>query len=76
VESTKAEKAEVRIYVTADSTNGYVCGLIPSYGSKTIKVLMHPELTFISRIYLELISKFQNVAHEKGHRMYTGFIAI
>jgi hypothetical protein len=74
VESTTADKAEVRIYVTADSTN--VCGLIPYYGSTTTKGLMNPELTFTSGIYLELISKFQNVAHEKGHRMYTGFIAI
>jgi hypothetical protein len=32
---------------------------------------MHPELIFTSRIILELISKVQNVTHEKGYHLYT-----
>jgi hypothetical protein len=112
------------ICVIADSTNGYVCGLVPYYVSKTTKhlknsachlpsrwfliwlifrpwrwrryvpskrrltlnglhgvledstlhnpavrtssytkSLMHPQLTYTSRIVLELISKVQNVTH-------------
>jgi hypothetical protein len=65
MDSTKADKAEICIYVTADLTIGYICGLIPSYGSTTTKGLMHPELKYTSKIYLEVISKFQNVTHEK-----------
>jgi hypothetical protein len=67
----KPTKLGLRIYVIADSTNGYVCGLIPYYGSVTTKSLMHPELTFTSRIVLELIRKVQNATHEKGYHLYT-----
>jgi hypothetical protein len=66
----KPTKWGLCIYVIADSTNGYVCGLIPYYGSITTKSLMHPEL-FTSRIVVELISKVQNVTHEKGYHLYT-----
>jgi hypothetical protein len=52
-------------YVPAESTNGYVCGLIPYYGSTTTKRLMHSKLILTSRIVLELISKVQNVTKEK-----------
>jgi hypothetical protein len=41
------------------------------HGSITTKSLIHPELTFTSRIILELISKVQNVIHEKGYHLYT-----
>jgi hypothetical protein len=67
----KPTKWGLCIYVIADSTNGYVYVLIPYYGSITTKCLMHPELTFTSRIVLELISKVQNVTHEKGYHLYT-----
>jgi hypothetical protein len=67
----KPTKWGLHIYVIADSTDGYICGLIPYNGSITTKCLMHPELTFTSRIILELISKVQNVTHEKGYHLYT-----
>lgn len=67
----KPTKWGLRIYVIADSTNGYVCGLIPYYGSVTTKSLIHPELTFTSRIVLQLINKVQSVTNEKGYHLYT-----
>jgi hypothetical protein len=44
--------------------------LIPYYGSITTKSLVHPELTFTSRIVLELISKVKIVTYEKGYHLY------
>ncbi|XP_069697349.1 piggyBac transposable element-derived protein 4-like isoform X1 [Periplaneta americana] len=67
----KPTKWGLRIYVIADSTNGYVRGLIPYYGSVTTKSLIHPELTFTSRIVLQLINKVQSVTNEKGYHLYT-----
>jgi hypothetical protein len=67
----KPTKWGLRMYVIADSTNGYVCGLIPCNGSITKKSLMHPELKFTSIIILEIISKVQNVTHEKGYHLFT-----
>jgi hypothetical protein len=61
----------LRIYAIADSTNGYVCGLIPYYGSITTKSLMHLELIFTSRIVLELASKAQNTTPDKGYHLYS-----
>jgi hypothetical protein len=69
----KPTKWGLHIYVIADSKNGYVCGLIPYHGSTTTRTtnLVHPELTFTSRIFLELISKVKNIAHENGYDRYT-----
>jgi hypothetical protein len=67
----KPSNWELCIYVIADSRNGYVCGMIPYYVSITIKSLMHQELTFTSRIVLELISKVQYITNEKGYNLYT-----
>jgi hypothetical protein len=60
----KPTKWGLHVYVIADSTNGY-------YGSTTTRSLMHPELTFTSRIVLELMSKAQNITHEKVYHPYT-----
>jgi hypothetical protein len=67
----KPTKCGLLVYVIADSTNGYVFGLIPCYGSTATKSLMHPVLTFTSRISLELINKIQNITHEKRYNLYT-----
>jgi hypothetical protein len=45
--------------------------LIPCYGSTTTKSSMHPELTFTSRIAVELISKIQNIRHEQIYHLCT-----
>jgi hypothetical protein len=42
----KPTKWGLHVYAIADSTNVYVRGLIPYYGSTTTERLMHPELTF------------------------------
>jgi hypothetical protein len=62
----KPMKWGLYIYVIAESTNRYVCGLVPYYGSTTTKSLIDPELTFTSRIVLELISEVQNITHKKN----------
>jgi hypothetical protein len=67
----KPTKWGLHIYAIADSTNGYVWGLIPYYALTTTESLMHPEQTFTTRIVLELISKVQNITHEKGYHLYT-----
>jgi hypothetical protein len=51
----KPTKWGLHICVITDSTNGYVCGLSSHYGPATTKSLMHPELTFTSKIVLELM---------------------
>jgi hypothetical protein len=38
---------------------------------KILKSLMHPKLTFTSRIVLELMSKAQNITHGRGYHLYT-----
>jgi hypothetical protein len=63
----KPTKWGLRIYVIADTTIRYVCGLDPYYGSTTTKRLMQAEIIFTSRIVLEIISKVQDIRK-------TGFI--
>jgi hypothetical protein len=67
----KPTKWGLHTYVIADSTNGYVCGLISYSVSTTTKSLMHPELIFTSKIVLDIISKAQNVTHVKGYHLCT-----
>jgi hypothetical protein len=70
----KPTKWGLRIYVIAVYSNGYVCGLISCYGSTTAESLMQPELTFTRGIVLELVSKVQNVTHEKECDVYMGIL--
>jgi hypothetical protein len=67
----KPTKWGLRLYVIADSTIRYVCGLVPYYGSTTTKQLIQAEFIFTSRIVLELISKVQDIRNEKVYHLHT-----
>lgn len=50
----KPTKWGIRIYTLADSNTGYVCGILPYYGSLTTQTLMRPDLPVSTRISLHL----------------------
>lgn len=67
----KPTKWGLRLYVLADSTNGYVSALIPYYGSYTTNNLIRPDLPFTSRVILHLVNALQSVTQQKGYHLYT-----
>lgn len=67
----KPTKWGLRIYVISDSTNGYVCSLIPYYGAVTTESLIRPDLTFTERIVLQLVANVTNATGQSGYHIYT-----
>lgn len=56
----KPTKWGIRIYVLADTSNGYIYSILPYYGSITTEILIRPELPGTSRIVLHLYSTLLN----------------
>jgi hypothetical protein len=67
----KSTKWGIRIYVLADSTNGYIYSILPYYGSITRESLIRPELPITSKIVLALYSKLlTNIPNAKGYHIF------
>ncbi|XP_025159105.1 piggyBac transposable element-derived protein 4 [Harpegnathos saltator] len=56
----KPIKWGIRIYTLADSGTGYVCGILPYYGSLTTQTLIRPDLPVSTRIPLHLYAMLLN----------------
>lgn len=67
----KPTKWGLRLYVLADSTNGYVSVIIPYYGSFTTNSLIRPDLPFTARIILQLATSLTNATQQSGYFLYT-----
>lgn len=67
----KPVKWGLRLYVLADSLNGYICNMIPYYGSLTTNNLIRPDLPFTTRIIYQLAVNLQNVTQQTGYVFYT-----
>lgn len=56
----------------ADSNTGYICGILPYYGSLTTQTLMRPDLPVSTRIPLHLYTMLLNeIPCAEGHHMFT-----
>ncbi|CAK9804154.1 PiggyBac transposable element-derived protein 4 [Anthophora plagiata] len=68
----KPTKWGIRIYTLADSGTGYICGILPYYGSLTTQSLIRPDLPVSTRIPLHLYTTLLNkVPGAQGHHMFT-----
>lgn len=75
----KPIKWGLRIYVLADSINGYICALEPYFGSITTQNLIRPDQPFTVRIVLHLVNKLLDNSDPTGlhvftDRFYTSYI--
>ena len=68
----KPTKWGIRIYTLADSGTGYICGILPYYGSLTTQTLIRPDLPVSTRNPLHLYTMLSNrVPGAQGHHMFT-----
>ncbi|CAD1469309.1 unnamed protein product, partial [Heterotrigona itama] len=59
-------------YTLADSNTGYICGILPYYGSLTTQTLIRPDLPVSSRIPLYLYTMLLNKSPDaQEHHMFT-----
>lgn len=69
----KPTKKEFRIYVLVDCETGYICGILPYYGSLTTDQLIKPDLPISTRIPLHLYKMLlDQLPGAQGHHMFTG----
>ncbi|XP_046989037.1 uncharacterized protein LOC124594713 [Schistocerca americana] len=68
----KPTKWGLRVYVILDSSNGYICNLIPYFGAVTTKSLICAHLNFSERIVLQLLANIRNATGQSGYHLYTG----
>ncbi|XP_017763339.1 PREDICTED: uncharacterized protein LOC108553081 [Eufriesea mexicana] len=62
----------IEIYTLADSGTGYICGILPYYGSLTTQILIRPDLPVTARIPLHLYTMLLNRGPgAQGHHMFT-----
>ncbi|CAL7939067.1 unnamed protein product [Xylocopa violacea] len=70
--SKKPTKWGIRIYTLADSNTGYVCGILPYYGSLTTERLVRPDLPVSTRIPIHLYKMLlDKIPGSQGHHMFT-----
>ncbi|KAK2574890.1 hypothetical protein KPH14_008342 [Odynerus spinipes] len=68
----KPTKWGIRVYTMADSNTGYICGILPYYGSLTTEKLIRPDLPISARIPLHLYTMLlEKVPGSQGHHMFT-----
>ncbi|KAL2731760.1 piggyBac transposable element-derived protein 4-like [Vespula squamosa] len=56
----KPTKWGIRIYILADFNTGYICGILPYYGSLTTEKLLRPNLLVSTRISLHIYTTMLN----------------
>lgn len=67
----KPTKWGIRVYTLADSKTGYICCILPYYGSLT-ELLVRPDLPVSTRIPLHLYQMLlDKIPGAQGHRMFT-----
>ncbi|XP_015187591.1 PREDICTED: piggyBac transposable element-derived protein 4-like [Polistes dominula] len=70
--SKKPTKWGINIYILTDSGTGYICEILPYYGSLTTQLLIRPDLPVSTRIPLHLYTMLLNrVPGAQGHHMFT-----
>ena len=70
----KPTKWGIRVYTLADSNTGYICGIIPYYGTFTTEnlQLIRPDLPTSTRIPLHLYTMLlEKIPGAQGHHMFT-----
>ncbi|XP_020296777.1 piggyBac transposable element-derived protein 4-like [Pseudomyrmex gracilis] len=68
----KPTKWGIRVYTMEDSKTGYICGILPYYGSLTTEKLIRPDLPVSARIPLQLYTMLlEKVPGSQGHHMFT-----
>lgn len=67
----KPTKWGIRVYVLADSSNGYVYAFEPYLGQQTTNNLPRADLPFTSRIVVHLAQKLKNVTQAEGYHIFT-----
>ncbi|KAL6417933.1 hypothetical protein ACFW04_012437 [Cataglyphis niger] len=68
----KPTKWGIRVYALADSKTGYICCILPYYGSLTTEFLVRPDLSVSSRIPIHLYQMLlEKIPGAQGHHMYT-----
>jgi hypothetical protein len=67
----KPTKWGVRVYVLADSKNGYIYDFEPYYGSTTTNSLTRPDLPFTARIVLHLCQSLVTIEPDSGFHIFT-----
>ncbi|XP_035737648.1 piggyBac transposable element-derived protein 4-like isoform X2 [Vespa mandarinia] len=68
----KPTKWCVRVYTMTDSNTGYICGILPYYGSFTTEKLIRPDLPISARIPLHLYTMLlKKIPGTQGHHMFT-----
>ena len=66
----KPTKWGLRMYVLADSANGYICCFEPYYGKCTTDSLARPDMSFTSRIVLHLCDELLPIAQRSGYHVF------
>ncbi|KAL2719344.1 piggyBac transposable element-derived protein 4-like [Vespula squamosa] len=69
--SKKPTKWGIRIYTLADSNTGYICCILPYYGSLITELLVRFDLPVSSRIPLHLYKMLEKIPSVQGYHMYT-----
>lgn len=68
----KPTKWGIRVYTMADSSTGYICGILPYYGSLTTDKLIRPDLPVSTRIPLHLYTMLlEKIPGAQGYHMFT-----
>ncbi|CAK9816388.1 PiggyBac transposable element-derived protein 4 [Anthophora quadrimaculata] len=68
----KPTKWGIRVYTLADSNTGFICGILPYYGSLTTETLIRPDLPVSTRIPLHLYKMIlDKIPGAQGHHMFT-----
>ncbi|CAK9809611.1 PiggyBac transposable element-derived protein 4 [Anthophora plagiata] len=68
----KPTKWGIRVYTMADANTGYICGILPYYGSFTTEKLIRPDLPISTRIPLHLYTMLlEKIPGAQGHHMFT-----
>lgn len=67
----KPTKWGIRVYTLAYSKTGYICCILPYYGSLTTELLVRPDLPVSSRIPIHLYQMLlEKIPGAQGHHMY------
>lgn len=68
----KPTKWGIRVYSLADSNTGYICCILPYYGTLSTELLVRPDLPVSSRIPIHLYKMLlEKILGTQRHHMYT-----
>nr|XP_027198261.1 piggyBac transposable element-derived protein 4-like [Dermatophagoides pteronyssinus] len=68
----KPTKWGIKVYTLADSNTGYICQILPYYGSLTTQTLIRPDLPVSTRIPLHLCTMLlKKIPEARGYHLFT-----